>query len=216
MSEEFFGNLRLISSLTIILPLLLAIWKYDRLRQVQRKLFYLVILFSITELIANILWYQKLNNLPVYHFYTIIECLCILYIYKDALHKIYPKYLFTVLAVLFTVFCIVNMLFFQDIFTFNSNATTTLGLLVIFLSLSYFYALLKEVKYTLLERNPMFWLNAGFLIYFSSNLLLFFINNSMFTKPDEVSYLVWGLHAIVNIILVIFFTISIWITPDQQ
>ncbi|WP_298513680.1 hypothetical protein [uncultured Kordia sp.] len=99
---------------------------------------------------------------------------------------------------------------------FNSNATTVLGILVISLSLSYFYALLKEVKYTLLERNPMFWLNAGFLIYFSSNLLLFFINNSMFTKADEVSYLVWGLHAIVNFILVIFFTIAIWITPNQQ
>ena len=216
MSEESFGNLRLISSLTIILPLLLAIWKYGRLSQMQRKLFYLVILFSITELIANIFWYQKLNNLPVYHFYAIIECLCILSIYQDVLQKIYPKYLLPVLAVLFTVFCIVNMLFFQDLLTFNSNATTTLGFLVIFLSLSYFYALLKQVKYTLLERNPMFWLNAGFLIYFSSNLLLFFINNSMFTKPDEVSYLVWGLHAIVNIILVIFFTIAIWITPDQQ
>ncbi len=216
MSEEFFGNLSLISSFSVILPLLLAIWKYHRLNPIQKKLSYLLILFSITELIANILWYQKLNNLPVYHFYTIIEFLCIISIYKDALHKIYPTRLFIVLAVSFSLFCVVNMLFFQSLFMFNSNATTVLGILVISLSLSYFYALLKEVKYTLLERNPMFWLNAGFLIYFSSNLLLFFINNSMFTKADEVSYLVWGLHAIVNFILVIFFTIAIWITPNQQ
>ncbi len=216
MSKEFFGNLRLISSLTIVLPLLLAIWKYARLSQMQRKLFYLIILFSITELIANILWYQKLNNLPIYHFYTIIEFLCIASIYKDALHKLFPKYVFTTVAVVFTIFCIVNMSFFQSMFTFNSNATTTLGLLVIFLTISYFYTLLKEVKYASLERNPMFWLNAGFLIYFSSNLLLFFISNSLSTEAAEVNFLVWGLHAIVNIVLVIFFIIAIWVNPNQQ
>ncbi|WP_298418600.1 hypothetical protein [uncultured Kordia sp.] len=216
MSKEFFGNLRLLSSLTIVLPLLIGMWKYYRLSKMQRKLFYLVILFSITELIANILWYQKLNNLPVYHFYTIIEFLCIIYIYKDALYKIFPKYVFTIAAVLFTLFCLINMCFFQSILTFNSNATTILGLLVIFLTTCYFYALLKEVKYTSLERNPMFWLNAGFLIYFSSNLLLFFISNSLSTETAEVNFLVWGLHAIVNIVLVIFFIIAIWVNPDQQ
>jgi len=216
MNREFFGNLRLISSLTIVLPLLIAIWKYYRLSTMQRKLFYLIVLFFITELIANILWYQKKNNLSVYHFYSIIEFGLIVNIYKDELKKIFPKRFFTTLVIGFTVFAIVNMSYFQGLKTFNSNATTLLGVLVIFLSLSYFYALLKEVKYTSLERNPMFWLNAGFLIYFSSNLLLFFINNSMFTKADEVSYLVWGLHAIVNIVLVIFFIIAIWVNPNQQ
>ncbi|WP_046758112.1 hypothetical protein [Kordia jejudonensis] len=216
MSKEFFGNLRLLSSLTIVLPLLIGIWKYFRLSTMQRKLFYLIVLFSITELIANILWYQKLNNLPVYHFYTILEFLCIIYIYKDVLYKLFPERICILIAGIFTVFCIVNMLFFQSIYVFNSNATTTLGVLVIFLSISYFYTLLKEIKYTSLERNPMFWLNAGFLIYFSSNLLLFYISNSLSTEAAEVNYLVWGLHAVVNIVLVIFFIIAIWVNPNQH
>ncbi|WP_430410091.1 hypothetical protein [Kordia sp.] len=216
MSRELFGNLRLLSSLTIVLPLLIGIWKYYRLSRMQQKLMYLIVLFSITELIANILWYQKLNNLPVYHIYTIIEFLCIIYIYKDALHTLFPQRVFTIIAVVFTAFCIINTFYFQSIFTFNSNATTMLGVLVIFLSISYFYTLLKEIKYTSLERNPMFWGNAGFLIYFSSNLLLFFISNSISTEAAEVNFLVWGLHAIVNIVLVIFFIIAIWVNPNQH
>jgi hypothetical protein len=216
MSKEFFGNLSLISSFAVILPLLLALWKYHRLSKMQRKLVYLLITILVVESISNVLWYQKINNMLVYHFYTIIEFVLIVNIYKDELNKLFSKRFFYILVAAFTLFSIVNMYSFQNLWTFNSNATTLLGVLVIFLSLSYFYALLKEVKYSSLEQNPMFWLNAGFLIYFSSNLILFFINNSMFKTANEVSHLVWGLHAVVNIVLTFFYTISIWVSPKQQ
>ncbi|QHI38328.1 hypothetical protein IMCC3317_37190 [Kordia antarctica] len=219
MSEEFFGNLSLISSFAVILPLLIALWKYNRLHKMQLKLVYLLITILVVESISNILWYQKINNLPIYHFYSIIEFVLIVNIYKDELRKIFPKRFFYILIAVFAVFSIVNMSYFQKLETFNSNATTLLGILMIFLSLSYFYALLKEVKYSALEQNPMFWLNAGFLIYFSSNLILFFINNSIFKDPtaeaNEVSYLLWGMHAVVNIVLILFYTISIWVNPKQ-
>jgi drug/metabolite transporter (DMT)-like permease len=216
MSETLFGYIRLISSLAVLLPMCIALWKHRRWSQIQRKLVYLLVAIFIVEAIANILWYQKKNNLPVYHFYSIAECILILNLYKDALKKMFSAYFFRILGIIFTVFALVNMFYFQKLTTFNSNVTTTLGFLVIFLCLCYFYALLKEETYSPLEKKPMFWINAGFLMYFSSNLILFFINNSMFTKASEVSYLVWGLHAIVNIILILFFTIAIWIQPKQQ
>jgi hypothetical protein len=216
MSKELFGILRLISSFAVILPLLIALWKYQRLDKMQLKLVYLLLTILIVESISNVLWFQKENNMPVYHFYSIIEFILIVNIYKDELKKLFPKRFFHMLVTAFTLFAIINMCYFQNLITFNSNATTLLGLLVIFLSLSYFYALLKEVKYSSLEQNPMFWLNAGFLIYFSSNLILFFINNSMFAKADESSRLVWGLHAVVNIVLTFFYTISICLNPKQQ
>lgn len=218
MSEELFGVLRLISSFAVILPLLIALWKYHRLSTMQQKLLYLLITTLVVESISNVLWYQKINNLPVYHFYSIVECILMVHIYKDELKKLFPKRFFYTIIAAFTIFSIVNMMYFQNLQTFNSNATTVLGILVIFLALSYFYALLKEVKYSSLETNPMFWLNAGFLIYFSSNLILFFVNNSLFqgSKATKVSYLLWGLHAVVNIILIIFYTISVWVNPKQR
>ncbi|WP_299259424.1 hypothetical protein [uncultured Aquimarina sp.] len=156
-----------------------------------------------------------MNNLPLYHFYAVIEFVLIINIYRIVLSKIFSKQVFIILGVAFTIFAIMNTLFFQNLNTFNSNVTTLMGLLVIFLALSYFYALLKEVKYSALETNPMFWINAGFLIYFSSNLILFFINNNMFKGSTEASYLVWGLHAIVNIVLTIFYTIALWVHPGK-
>ncbi|WP_299313302.1 hypothetical protein [uncultured Aquimarina sp.] len=215
MNKELFDGLRLISSFIVVIPLILSVVKIKLLNKVQLRLLYLLIVVFIVEFISNILWYKKMNNLPLYHFYAVIEFVLIINIYRIVLSKIFSKQVFIILGVAFTIFAIMNTLFFQNLNTFNSNVTTLMGLLVIFLALSYFYALLKEVKYSALETNPMFWINAGFLIYFSSNLILFFINNNMFKGSTEASYLVWGLHAIVNIVLTIFYTIALWVHPKK-
>jgi len=216
MSKEFFDNLSLISSFIVIVPLLLAVFKLKRLIEIQTKLLYLLIIILIVEAISSILWNQKINNLPLYHFYTAIEFLLIANIYMTALSGIFSRLFFLIISVVFTVFAVVNTIFFQDLYTFNSNVTSVLGVLVIFFAMSYFYALLKEMKYRALETNPMFWINSGFLIYFSSNLILFYINNSLFKESTEASYLVWGLHAIINIVLTVFYTIAIWVKPREQ
>ncbi|MEW7289718.1 hypothetical protein [Aquimarina sp. 2304DJ70-9] len=215
MSKDLFYSLRLISSFIVVIPLVLAVFKLKSLNKVQIKLLYLLIAVFIVEFVANIFWYQKLNNLPLYHFYAVVEFLLIVNIYKAELSKTFSKYFFVFLGIGFTFFAIINTLFFQDLYAFNSNVTTLLGLLVIFFALSYFYTLLKEIKYTSLETNPMFWINSGFLIYFSSNLILFFINNNLFKGNNEASHMVWGLHAIVNIVLIIFYIVAIWVNPKK-
>jgi hypothetical protein len=215
MSEELFDILGNISSFIVIIPLILSGYKFKSLNSVQKKLLYLLIIVLIVESVSNILWYQKINNLPVYHFFTVIQFLLIVNIYREALSQIFSKLFFTSLSIGFIVFAIINIIYFQDFFTFNSNATTLTGVIVIFFSLSYFYALLKEVKYSALETNPMFWINSGFLIYFSSNLILFFMNNTLFKGVTEASLILWGLHAIINIVLTIFYTVAIWVKPKK-
>ena len=216
MSKEVFESVTLVAFILLFLPLIISILRSKSLNSSQRKLSILVLCIVITETTSRLLWYQKINNLPVYHFYIIIEFLLILYIYRGELSELFSKLFFIVLGIGFILFSVINTLFFQYLNTFNSNATTLLGVLVIFLALSYFYALLKEVKYSELETNPMFWINSGFLIYFSSNLILFFINNNMFKGSTEASYLLWGLHAIINIVLTIFYTIALWVNPKKQ
>ncbi|WP_271765526.1 hypothetical protein [Aquimarina algiphila] len=216
MSEELFENLTLIASILLLAPLVVSIFKFRVFNYLQKRLFSLVILTCLVEIVSWILWYKKINNLPVYHFYTIIEFLLIVNIYKNELNKVFAKHFFVFLSICFTVFAIINTLFFQSLKTFNSNVTTVMGLIVIFFALSYFYALLKEVKYRTLESNPMFWINSGFLIYFSSNLILFYMNNTLFKGVTEASLILWGLHAIVNIVLTIFYTIALWVNPKKQ
>ncbi|TSE06412.1 hypothetical protein [Aquimarina algiphila] len=216
MSEELFEIIRLISLLIVGLPFIVALFKFKILNKTQIVLFYLLLIIILVEIISLFFWYKKINNLPIYHLYTIIEFAIISKIYAEELKSIFSKNFFLVLVLMFAVFSVLNTLFFQNIFTFNSNAITVSGLIVIFFALSYFYALLKEVKYRTLESNPMFWINSGFLIYFSSNLILFYMNNTLFKGVTEASLILWGLHAIVNIVLTIFYTIALWVNPKKQ
>ncbi|PKV48576.1 hypothetical protein ATE84_0576 [Aquimarina sp. MAR_2010_214] len=216
MSKELFDVLRLISSFIVTIPLLLSVYKFKSLNRIQVKLVYLLLGVLTVEVISNILWYKKINNMPLYHFFTVIHFLLIVNIYKMALSQIFSKYFFTILSIGFAIFAVINTVFLQGLMTFNSNTTTLLGALVIFFSLGYFYALLKEVKYSALETNPMFWINSGFLIYFSSNLILFFMNNTLFKGITTASYILWGLHAVINIVLTIFYTIAIWVKPQEN
>ncbi len=215
MNKELFENITIIASLVLLVPLLVSVLKLKLLNRTQKKLLVLILITVLVEIISWVLWYKNINNLPLYHFYTPIQFLLIINIYKNKLSGLFSKYFFLVLGIAFILFSILNIVFFQDLNTFNSNTTTLLGILVIFFCLSYFYTLLKEVKYSALETNPMFWINSGFLIYFSSNLILFFINNTMFKGATEASFLVWGLHAIVNIVLTIFYTIALWVHPKK-
>ncbi|KAA1247310.1 hypothetical protein [Aquimarina sp. RZ0] len=215
MSKEVFENLTLLAFILLFTPLVVSIFRLKFLNLTQKRLYLLILATIIIEIISRLLWYKKMNNLPLYHFYAVIEFLLIINIYRAVLSKLFSKTFFIVLGVGFVLFAIINTLFFQNLYTFNSNVTSTLGVLVIFIALSYFYALLKEVKYSALERNPMFWINSGFLIYFSSNLILFYINNSLFKGVTEASHIVWGLHAIVNIVLTIFYTIALWVHPKK-
>lgn len=215
MSKNFFENVTFIAFVLLFVPFLISVFRYKFLNKIQKRLLLLIVTNVAVESISRLLWYNKINNLPLYHIYTVIEFFLITNIYKSALSKLFPQHFFTVSSILFTFLAILNTLFFQGIFTFNSNMTTLMGLIIIFYSLCYFYSLLKEIKYSGLESKPMFWINSGFLIYFSSNIILFFLNNNLFEKSTEASYVVWGLHAIINMILTIFYTVSVWVKPKK-
>ncbi|WP_109436403.1 hypothetical protein [Aquimarina sp. AU119] len=216
MSRTLFEYLTFGAFIFLFAPLIVSIFKFISFNFLQKRLLLLILVTVLVEVISRILWYKQVNNLPVYHFYTVIEFLLIINVYRFELSKVFSKLFFIIISIGFVIFAIINTLFFQNLTTFNSNVTTLLGLIVIFFALSYFYALLKEVKYRTLESNPMFWINSGFLIYFSSNLILFYMNNTLFKGVTEASLILWGLHAIVNIVLTIFYTIALWVNPKKQ
>ncbi len=216
MSKELFENIRFISLLIVGVPFIVALFRFKKLNKTQTILMVLLSIIIIVEIISLLFWYKKANNLPMYHVYTVIEFIIISKIYSVELKSMFSNSFFLILILLFGGFAVCNTIFFQGIFTFNSNAITVSGIIIIFFCLSYFYSLLKEIKYNALETNPMFWINSGFLIYFSSNLILFFINNYMFKdEASAASYLVWGLHAIMNIVLNLFYTVALWVNPKR-
>lgn len=212
--EELVKNISVILLCVILLPLFVAFLRRNDLTRVQQKLAYLIILTAVFEIVSYILWHNGINNHPPYHFYSIFEFWLVLNIYQCSLKWLNSKVIILAGAV-FTLFAVSNMIFLQDLSEFNSNVTTTSGVMIILLSIISFFQLLTKQTDRSVFSNPQFYINSGFLIYFSSNLVLFYLSSRV-TLTLEESYMVWGAHAVVNCILIIFYTIALWIHPRKD
>lgn len=205
------------SSLSIAIPLIVGLILFKRLNRSQRLLLGLVITSSITEILANLLISLKSSNLPVYNTYTLVNLNLIFCIYLSKFNKGSRHYL-TGYLIFCNLFAIVNVLFFQPITSYNSNLLVLVSITFLLLALNYFYRLLKEVKYQRLERNPLFWLSSGIVLYYSGTLVLFFLSNQISQADPGSQQLIlasWGLNSIFNLILVTSYTITLWVKPTK-
>ena len=215
MSKEFFEVLRLTSAFSVVVPLCLSLLYRARLSVLQKKLVRLLLVILGVEISTNILWYQETNNLPIYHFYTIVEFLLLLNIFHNVLSKLITSIGVIALGIGFTLFSLLISMCYQSLYEFNSISITVMSILMILIVLTSFYTLLKEPTFSRVERNPLFWISAGLLIYFSGNMILFYISNTLKLTLED-SYVIWGLHAVVNSVLILFYTCAIWVQPTRE
>lgn len=210
MNKLAFEYISWCSSYIVALPLIVLLFNSARLNRLQKILGLLLIADLLTEIGTHVLWSNGLNNLFVYHIYAVIEFVLIATIYSFWLPDVFGKSRLLALTVSFTLFGVINVAFFQDLYTFNSNSTSLSAILICLFALITFYRRLTQSEKTVQLNTPEFWLNAGFLLYFSSSLILFLFSNLLNLSPKE-SYSIWGLHALINIILHLFYARALWI-----
>jgi hypothetical protein len=104
-------------------------------------------------------------------------------------------------------------------FWFNSNiydyptvSNTSLSVSLIILSLIYFYQLLNPLKFIDIEKQGLFWINAGVLVYSSINIFLFMILSQI---PIEDRHNYYIINSISNIIANILFSVGLLCKPQK-
>ena len=196
-----------------LIPATIAILNSNNASWNQRMIFKLVVAALATEVIAYLFSVLTLgNNLFLSHIFILIEFTILTLIYKKELSSFVAPKFFNLLIVLFIIYSIFNSLFIETLTQFNGYARAISGLIIILFTLLYFYKVLKELKVQRLEKEPMLWLSLGLLLYFSASLFIFIFGN--YIQPSvKLSFTFWGIHAIINISLCIFYAIALWIKP---
>lgn len=67
----------------------------------------------------------------------------------------------------------------------------------------------QPVSLAPLEREPMFWVSAGVLLYFSANSLIFLTSNLVLFHSKELSLNIWAIHALLYAFLNGFFIVAL-------
>jgi hypothetical protein len=202
-----------ISILSGLLPVIAALFNYRHLTAILKVVaaFLLVsTLFDWGFEIAS--HYHVVNNFPAIHAFILISLIFFGAIYYMAFFNALLKKIAIILSVIAFIALIGNTIFIEGLMEYPSMSNTVLSVLLIFFSLVYFYQLLTRQEFVHIEKQGMFWINAGVLFYYAINIFLFMLFQRIINAHQEDYYVI---HNVINIITNVLFTVGLLCKPQK-
>ncbi|SEW44376.1 hypothetical protein SAMN05428988_5752 [Chitinophaga sp. YR573] len=202
-----------LSHVPILLTVVYAAICYKQLGKELKVFSWFIFLSGIIQFTSLGCWYASKNNMPLLHIYVATGFICLAWFYQTLLKGFIKSKIIWLVAILFLIFTIINSLFFQSIFTFNSNALTVESILIIILALFTYRFFLNDIvketsRYDIKSLN---WINSGLFIYYSSSMLIFYFGSvitSTFTR--NLNLYTWVFHSFFSIVMYTCFFIGLW------
>lgn len=199
-----------ISAYSAGIPIILSFFYFKRYNRTIRFLFYYLYISAIFDLISILLAEYKLNNILFAHLDTLsqIVFLGVFYYYSLKIQLIRKSVI--LITICLALFTIINGIFIQGFDHFNSYSRTAGNIFLIFPPLFYFYEVFIQDKIVRIEKEPMFWISVGTLIYYTGTLFVFILYmNHNFGVSEEISNQIWVVNSVLNILQNMLFGIAI-------
>lgn len=208
----------IISHIPVFITTAYALFLYKQLGHELKVFSYFLFLSGAIQITSLLFWFFGENNLPLLHIYVAGGFLCLAWFYKTVLNDFINSKIIWGTTIAFLCFSILNSIFIQDIFTFNSHALTVESILIIILSLSTFILFLKDiVRETRVDSlQSLNWINSGLFIYYSSSLIIFYFGEIIthsFSK--DLNRYTWVLHSFFSMMMYSFFFVGLWKRPKN-
>lgn len=200
--------------LPVLLATIVAIVRFKKLEAPLRFLCFLVFFSLTTELVSRILWIYKIPNLFLLPMYTTVEFSLIAWVYHLALRQYTFGRWIPRLLVGF-ILCSGAIIAWEGFSRFNDYQRFIESVLILGFVIYYFYKVLQEAAIIYLEHTPLFWVSSGLFIYFSGNIFIFILSNYILSYSKQLNYQAWIIHAMLNIVLYVFYSLALWINPRK-
>lgn len=180
---------------------ILLFTQFSKLSPTFKIVTYYLALSAVTEVCALVTakLYQ-VNNLFYFHIFAPLELILLGWFFFDFYKKQGKDLPFTIIISPFVGLLILNSLFLQPYYTFNSYGLTLVGVLVIIMSLYAFYLMLEEDREIPLLFEIKWFMISFFIMHCSSLMVLFFSNMIMSLSKDQ-QLLIWIIRALIILIV---------------
>lgn len=140
----------------------------------------LLTLTTISETLAQILSLTIKNNLLVYHIFSPIQFVLLSLFFNYQISFFKKHYIGIVLAVIGLVLSVINSIFIQHpLTTFNSYFLVVESILVIGMTLCYFYDFLNTTHITKQFTTPHFWMACILLLFWSFTFFIWLVGETI-------------------------------------
>lgn len=208
MDAKFFMQVTV--PLSILIPIFIGITKFKMLTKPAKVVLCYMVASAITNGISIFISKQwHMNNMPLVHLYTVIELILIVIFYKRVFEAPAKMSFFTLIVISFTVLCVVNALYFQSIYTYNSYTRSLEAIICILFAMNYFARIAASPSVRKLIKEPNFYFNTGFFLYFSGAFMLFIFSNFVIKNLANHDFLIiWAIHAALILLMNLLFSIG--------
>lgn len=200
----------------VVPAFLISCYKYSKLSQELKQITYYIFLSIITEMVVLVYSRNHWENLSLLHFYTLAEFFILYRFFLISLKGFIPSRVIHGIGICFLVLSGLNSIFLQRLDQYNSNARGVCAFLIILGTLALFFRIISEMKVLRLGKYPLFWINAGLLVYFSSSFFLFIMSNYILHLNNTLNVYIWMVHAVLNVILYTMISIGLWMHNSNK
>jgi len=197
------------SAASILVPALLALWQWSKLNELEKSLARLIFVITVIQgvalLLAEVL---KLNNMPLYHFYLVLEFNLLFNLFYYHIFRFKEQRAWVLVLALSVIVFVVNGIWVEHLTRFPSYLRALGCLLSSVLAIVFFVNKLSRVEAVPLKSDPAFWMSCGIFIYYTTNMLLFFYIRMFDDQPELFNY-IWVVHSYLNILLYTFYAIAL-------
>lgn len=178
----------------------------------DRIIFRLFSLFLLTtliiEFVANKMAERKQNNAFIYNLFSVLEFCFYFFFFHSVLKGYLKKIKIPFIIILYIVLALINIFLIQGKYIIHTYTYILGSMICITLSITYFYFLFKYSRIQNLTKDPVFWISAALLLYYSCTLPVFgiinFLTNLAVPFYSELAFII----AFMNIVLYLLFTIG--------
>lgn len=207
--------LNYISAFSILLPVGAGLLHYGQYVDFLRWLTVFFVISAFFDLALAVTNYFGIHNLFLFHVFALVNLLFLAGFYYLIFDKKIVRQLLVGTAFFILLLALARSAQVGSWQQFPSFSITLQGILFIFLALLYFYQLVRRQTLVPIERQPLFWINAGVLLYFSGNLFLFMLQSRLGGSEHAAYNAYWVIHSIVNTIANVLYAVGFLCKPPR-
>lgn len=169
---------------------------------------FFLLLTLVVEIIGWQLAEKGTTNAGMYNFFSVAAFTYYMYLLMEVVYSNKAKKVILVVMTIYAIISLINILFVQKIDTFHTMTYSIGCLLVVGISIYYFYELLQTPRSIDLKKEPAFWIVAGLLFFYICTLPILGVINYLFSIPDVIGRSVEQIISILNVLLYSLITIG--------
>lgn len=214
-APEWYNVLVYFTIATPVLPMVASITKRNGLNKPFLMLVIYIWLGVVFDLLGLLFMKNKIPTAYSNNIYTLFQFSFLSWFFYLVNTKVKMRRMITSLGGFTLVFMLYNLLFFQGLGYRNSYSWAVAALILLFFSLLTLRSLGQDPTLDSMQRNPVFWVSTGVLIYFSGNFFLFLFDH-MADATVKMQFPFYTLHHPLRIILNSLYFLAILCLPTRS